>query len=72
MATDLDGILFRKKQYENNYMKMFKTNPGFIKHLRIFGEMGFVLIHSQIGFKSKISDKEKEALFCRIHNGACR
>ena len=43
-------------------MKMFKRNPGF-KHLRIFGEMGFVLIHSQIGFKSKISDKGRETFF---------
>ena len=44
-------------------MKMFKRNPGFIKHLRIFGEMGFVLIHSQIVFKLKITDKGKEAFF---------
>ena len=71
-ATDLDGILFGKKQNESNYMNMFNRNPGFIKHLHIFGEMGFVLIHSQIGFKSKISDKGKEALFCRIRYGTCR
>ena len=62
-TTDLDGILFGKKQNENNYMKMFKRNPGFIKHLRIFGEMGFILIHSQIVFKLKITDKGKEAFF---------
>ena len=36
-------------------------NPGFINHLRIFGEMGFVLTHRQIGYKSKISDKGREA-----------
>ena len=35
-ATDLDGILYGKKQTENSYTKMFRRNPGFIKHLRIF------------------------------------
>ena len=56
-TTDLDGILYRKKQTENSYTTMFKKNPGFIKHLCIFREMRFVLIHCQIGYKSKISDK---------------
>ena len=42
---------------------MFKKNPGFINHLRISGEMGFVLTHRQIGYKSKISDKGKESFF---------
>ena len=40
---------------------MFRRNPSFIKHLHILGEMGFVLIHRQIGYKSTISDKGKEA-----------
>ena len=35
-ATDLDGILYGKNQTENSYTKMFRRNPGFIKHLRIF------------------------------------
>ena len=39
---------------------MFKKNPGFINHLRIFEEMGFVLTHRQTGYKSKISDNGKE------------
>ena len=42
---------------------MFKKNPGFINHLPIFGEMGFMLTHRQTGHKSKISDKGKEAIF---------
>ena len=42
---------------------MFKKNPGFINNLCIFREMGFVLTHRQIGYKSKISDKGKEASF---------
>ena len=42
---------------------MFKKNADFISHLHIFGEMGFVLKHRQIGYKSKISDKGKEAFF---------
>ena len=62
-ATDLDGILYGKKQNENSYTKMFRRNPGFIKHLYIFGQMGFVLIHCQICSKSKISDKGKEDFF---------
>ena len=51
MATDLDGILYGKKQNENSYTKMFRRNPGFIKYLHKFGDMGFVLIHHQIGYK---------------------
>ena len=62
-ATDLDGILYRRNQTESSYSKMFKKNPGFISHLGIFGEMGFVLIHRKKGYKSKISDKGKEAFF---------
>ena len=42
---------------------MFKKNPGFISHLCIFGEMGMVLTHKQIGYKSKMSDKGKEVFF---------
>ena len=42
---------------------MFKKNSGFINHLLIFREMGFVLTYRQIGYKSKISDKGKEAFF---------
>ena len=42
---------------------MFKKNPDFIMHLQIFGEMGFVLTHKQIDYKSKMSDKGKEAFF---------
>ena len=44
-ATDLDGILYGKNQTANSYTKMIKKNTGFISHLRIFGEMGFVLTH---------------------------
>ena len=62
-ATTLDGILYGKNQTENSYTKMFQQNSGFISHLRIFGEMGFVLTHRQIGYKSKISDKENKAFF---------
>ena len=62
-TIDLDGILYRKNQMENSYSKMFKKNPGFISHLRIFREIGIVLTHKQIGYKSKISDKGKEAFF---------
>ena len=36
-ATDLDGILYRKNQTENNYTKMFKKNPKFIAHLQVYG-----------------------------------
>ena len=64
-ATDLDGILYGKDQSENSHTKMFKKNPGFINHLHIFGEMGFVLRHRQISYKSKISDKGKDAFFVR-------
>ena len=42
-VTDLDGILYKKNQTENNYMKMFKKNPDFITYLQIFGETGIVL-----------------------------
>ena len=62
-ATDLDGILYRKNQTENSYTKMFQKNPGFINHLRIIKDIGFVLTHRQIGYKSKISDKGKDAFF---------
>ena len=44
---------------------MFQKNPGFIGHLRIFGEMGIILGHKQKGYKSKISDKGKETFFVR-------
>ena len=67
-ATNLNGILFQKNQTKNCHTKMFKKNPGFINHLLIFGEMGFVLTHRQIGYKSKISDKEKEAFLDMQHS----
>ena len=63
IATALAGILYGKNQTENSYTKMFQKNPGFISHLRIFGEMGFVLTYRQIGYKSKIGDKGKEFFF---------
>ena len=50
-ATDLVGILYEKNQIENSYTKTLKKNPGFISHLCIFGEMGFVLIYRQIAYK---------------------
>ena len=62
-TTDWDGILYGKEQTENSYTKKFRRNPGFIKHLRIFGETVFVLIHCQIDFKSQISGKGKDAFF---------
>ena len=62
-ATDLDRLLYGKNHTENSHTKKFKKNPGFINHLRIFREMGFVLAHRQLGYKSKISDKGKEAFF---------
>ena len=52
-ATDLDGILYGKNQIENSYTKMFKKNPGFIRHLHVFGEMGIVLTHRQIQIKNQ-------------------
>ena len=60
-ATNLDRILYEKDQTENNYTKIFKKKAGFISHLCIFEEMGIILIHKQIGYKSKMSDKGKEA-----------
>ena len=62
-ATDLDGILYRMHQIENSYTKMFKKNPGFIGYLQISGEMGIVLTHKQIGYKSKMSKKRKRGFF---------
>ena len=41
----------------------FKKNPGFIHHLRISREIGFVQTHRQIGYKFKISGKGKVAFF---------
>ena len=52
-----------------SYTKIFKKNPGFISHLRIVGKMGIVLTHKQIGYKSKISDKGKEAFFVGYATG---
>ena len=60
IATDLDGILYGKNQTENYYTNMFTKNLGFIGHPQILEEMGIVLTHKQIGYKSKMSDKGKE------------
>ena len=62
-ATDLDTILYGKENMENYHTKMFKKNPDFVTHLQIFGEIGIVLSHKQIGRISKISNKGKEAFF---------
>ena len=60
-ATDLDEILDGKTETENSYTKMFKKNLDFIVYLQIFGEMGIVLTHTQMRYKSK-------GYFCGIRN----
>ena len=61
-ATDLDGVLIQDRNKKSNYKKMFGRHPAFLKHLRIFGEMGIILVHKQEGQKSKIEDRGKEAI----------
>ena len=63
ITTDLDGVLIQKKNEKSNYEKMFGRNSAFLMHLRIFGEIGIVMVHKQEDHKSKIEDRGKEAFF---------
>ena len=62
-ATDLDGVLIQDRNNKSNYKKMFRRNLAFLKHPRIFGEMGILMFHKQEGHKSKIDNRGKEAIF---------
>ena len=67
-TTNLDGVLIQDKNNKSNYKKMFGRHPTFLKHLRIFGEIGRIVVHKQEGHKSKIEDRGKEAIFVRYSN----
>ena len=67
-ATDLDSILIQDRNNKSNYKKMFGRHPAFLKHLRIFGGMGIIIVHKQEGHKSKIIDRGKKAIFARYSN----
>ena len=47
---------------------MFGTTPNYLRHLRIFGEIGIVKIPAQEGHKSKIANRGKEAIFVGYSN----
>ena len=66
IATELDGVLIQEKKNKSNYKKLFGRNPAFLKYLRIFGEIGIIImVHKQEGHKSKIEDRGKDAIFVR-------
>ena len=67
-ATELDDVLIQDKKNKCNYKKMFGRNLAFLKHLRIFGETGIIMIHKQEGHKSKIKDRGREAIFVGYSN----
>ena len=56
-TTDLTCVLIQEKNEKSNYEKMFGRNQAFLKHLRIFGEIGIVMVHKQEVHKSKIEDR---------------
>ena len=67
----MDGILYGKDQTENSYTKMINKKTGSISHQHLFREMGIVLTNKQIGYKSKMSDKGKEAFFVEYATEQC-
>ena len=61
--THLDGILISPNEKKSSYQKTHTRNPAFINNLRVFGEVGIILTHKQIGFKSKLDEKGSVGIF---------
>ena len=68
-TTELDGILIQQRGKKSNYEKLFGSAPNYLRHLRIFGEIGVVMTPKQEGHKSKIEDK---GYICQILKLPCR
>ena len=62
ITTGLDRILIQHRGEKSNYKKKFGTAPKYLRHLRIFGEIGIVLTPKQEGNNSKIENKGKEII----------
>ena len=67
-TTALDGILIQHRGEKSKYKKIFGTTPNYLRHLRIFGEIGIVMTPEQEGHKSKIENKGKEIIFVGYSN----
>ena len=61
MSVDLDNILVTKRDEENAYERFYgsKKSPNYVKHLRQFGEVGFVMQRNN-KIKSKIRNRGKK------------
>ena len=63
MSVDLDNILVTKRDEENAYERFYgsKKSPNYVKHLRQFGEVGFIIQRNN-KIKSKISNRGKKGI----------
>ena len=63
VCVDLDNILVNNKSEKSSYQAFYKISkdPDYVKHLRQFGEVTFVLKRGN-NIKSKISDCGKNAI----------
>ena len=63
MNVDLDNILVTKRNEENAEEKFYgsKKSPNYVKHLRQFGEVGFIMQRNN-KIKSKISNRWKKGI----------
>ena len=62
-AIHLDGLLIRRNENKSSYQKIHTRNPTFINNLQVFGEVGIIFRHKQIGFKSKLDEKGSVGIF---------
>ena len=63
IATHLDKILIPPNEKKSSYQKIHYRNPMFINNLRVFGEVGIILPHKRIGFKSELDEKGPVGIF---------
>ena len=62
MSADLDNILVKNKNDKNAYQMFYNMteNPKYVKNLKRFGEVGFILKRQKI--KSKVSNRGKKGI----------
>ena len=53
-ATKLDNMMVRHMGGKPPYYMLFKKNPNYRKHLRIFGEIAVVANHKRKSTRTKI------------------
>ena len=61
-TTLIENILVKEQDEKGPYEKFFKKDPPFVRHLRIFGEIGIVA-YANRKMRSKFSNKGRTCMF---------